>query len=195
MSLFWPFKDISLEEGQPRQGAGRKLGPSATFPFKCQHDNLTISEAWTEPLDESIEPVILCGKLFPHQKLGNRRRPAVASDQATAVAYMYEARGNRVRVNLTTDDSVSGGGFNASWFALKRSAPPAAASALLDGTLANAESCSNQTLIDNSGWIANPGYNIDPEWYPPGSSLTAAMSPVDCWMTLLAPGKQTTSNL
>ena len=76
-------------------------------------------------------------------------------------------------VTLKTDSSIAKPGFKAFWTAQLPRPPPMM-------------KCQNKTIVQNTGWLQSPGYEIDP--LLDGVKIEQE-SPVDCWLTLQAPGK------
>ena len=101
--------------------------------------------------------------------------------------YTYKTKANNIRLTFSSDLSVSSTGFHATWKAVRKRY------LTVDGDLEDISEnngytlCKNRTVVQNSGWIESPGFNVD-------ESVEAAKleedTPVDCWLTLIAPGKE-----
>lgn len=104
----------------------------------------------------------------------------------TATVYSYKTGSNTLRITFTSDLSISSTGYSATWEIVRRNS--------LVEDLGNENFfsnstglfCINKTLEENSGWIENMGFGVE-------ENVEAIKfehdSPVDCWFSIVAPGK------
>ena len=88
-------------------------------------------------------------------------------------AHIHRTSSNQLVLTFKTDTSIASRGFHASWRAV-RTKPP------------HEMFCFNQTLVKNHGWIQSPGFDVDPAL---DGVMIAQPVEMDCWITLIAPGK------
>ena len=89
------------------------------------------------------------------------------------IVYLHKSLSNVLLLTFKTDSSIAKRGFQALWTAVRLKPP-------------QEMSCFNQTLVQNTGLIQSPGFDVDP-----ALDGVKIMEPaeIDCWITLQAPGE------
>ena len=108
------------------------------------------------------------------------------SDMTTAV-YSYKTGSNNVRITFSSDLSVSSTGFLATWKVVRRNDMVSDLGVKNFFKNDTGVFCKNKSLEENTGWIENMGFNVE-------ENVEAIKferdSPVDCWFSIVAPGKK-----
>ena len=101
--------------------------------------------------------------------------------------YTHKTKENSLRLTFLSDFSVSSSGFHATWKAVRKRHFTNQTGTQDVSSKNGYIQCKNRTIAQNSGWIESPGFYVDED-------IEAARlekdTPVDCWITLIAPGKK-----
>ena len=107
----------------------------------------------------------------------------------SSAVFSYKSGSNNLRLTFSSDLSVSSTGFHATWKAVRRHN--------LRTDLGHKNFykndtgifCKNKTIEENLGWIESLGYGVSRD--VEGIKFEESFK-VDCWMSVVAPGKELT---